>query len=170
MLQLRNWGIEWLSNLPKVTQLVNDRARIQTQAVWLQSLCFWPQHHAFPLHIWIQLCLQQSGPLTPTSQECRPWLLFHRPMGMGPEAAVVQVPLWKNKSLCVMVLPDIEEILRADSICIELKIKMPPSHEIYVRKWNQIQIWQMICWVVTVGISNYFIILYPLLLMPQGCI
>lgn len=32
-------GSEWLSNLPKVTQLVNEKAGIQSQAVWMQDLC-----------------------------------------------------------------------------------------------------------------------------------
>lgn len=31
--------MEWLRNSPKVTQLLNDRARIQTQAAWPWGLC-----------------------------------------------------------------------------------------------------------------------------------
>lgn len=60
--------------------------------------------------------------------------MLHRPVGTGPWAAVGRIPLWENKSLRDMVLPDIEEILRADSVCVALKIKVSPSHGIDVRK------------------------------------
>ena len=148
--------MEWLRNLPKVTQLVNDRARIQTQAAWLHDLCFWPQHHAFPVQIWIQLFLQQSGSCSPP--EVR---------GAGPDLSSTGWWLWGlglwllkflfgRTKICTMVPPDIEKILGGWLCMYRIKNKNT------TKSWNKFKGVQPIPnfsrWfvaVVIVGISNY---------------
>lgn len=89
---------------------------------------------------------------------------------MGAQAAVVQVRLWKNKILCAIMPPDIEKILEADSACIELKIKIPPSYGISVRKCIQVHILPddlLRLLLLEYQIISFFCTL--LLPMPQGC-
>lgn len=44
--QIRNLRPEWLSNLPEVTQPLQDRAGIQVQAGWLQVHILDPVAHS----------------------------------------------------------------------------------------------------------------------------
>ena len=37
----RNWGTEWLNNLPKVAQLASCKARIWILATWIHNLSIW---------------------------------------------------------------------------------------------------------------------------------
>lgn len=64
---LRNWAKEWLSKLPKATHLVSANAKIQAEAVWLQTLGSLSLNSNIPntqLIILSFLCLEQPKEVT----------------------------------------------------------------------------------------------------------
>lgn len=98
-------------------QLVNDRARTQTQTLWPQSLCF--DHSTMLSQGRLNPALSAAEQTTfphPRSQRCTPRPLQHRLTMTGPRAIVARVPLWKSKGLYAMVPPDSEKILSVDYV------------------------------------------------------
>ena len=93
--------MEWLRNSPKVTQLLNDRAKIQTQAA-LPDPEVLASDHSTTLSQCRSDCsfiCSGVGHVLSQSQGGQTRSRLHRLMMLGPRAVAVQIPLWKNKNL-----------------------------------------------------------------------